>query len=643
MAAERDSPAAYLADRPVLSRRQARWLALAGAAAVSLCGLWLAEISIVGRAENLSIDLRFRARGPRKPPTNIVIAEIDEETRRRLRQDRRAFDLRTRLPEAIRRLWEAGALVVGLDVWLEDLATPEVDAALAQALAEANVVLAVAVSDGKLMRAPEMFLAQDPGEGVITVYPDPGDFVLRRLPPRLSLELDADTARGEFESIPHFPLQLAWFVAAAGGSTEAIRFTGDSAEIGPYWAMAGELVDYASVERKREARELGWTTVKFEDVVGGGFDENAVCDAIVMVGSTRSIEDAFVTSMSDAQTPGVYYHANVLAQILEGRHFDERWSRGWRLRLLTALAAFAAGLFAWNPRQWWTHRRSHLLLAAYVFLGVAFFLCGWCALGHWAFLHRRLLPLAAPLGSMSAALVTGLAFQWIHLTAQARRVEERARRIEMLFGRSVSTSVLEALKRQPELIAHTEVRDVSVLFCDIRGFTALSATMAPTAVAEMLNEYFDYITRAIFENDGFVDKFVGDEVMAVFSAPFEQKDHADRAIRTALAIKRRLADLNRVRQSRGEPALNCGIGIHSGPAAVGHIGSRERSNYTIVGASVNLAARIEKCTEQGEILVSEAVRQQIGPGVQARHWKRVALRGTQGEHDLYEIECPNSC
>jgi adenylate cyclase len=268
---------------------------------------------------------------------------------------------------------------------------------------------------------------------------------------------------------------------------------------------------------------------------------------------------------------------------------------------------------------------------------VALFLGGWTSLTFLLFEKNILLPLVGPLVAMSLALGSGLAAQWVILSENAKRLAQRMRHIEALFGQSVSPNVLEALKRSPERIRRTETRDVSVLFCDLRGFTAQTSEMEPADVAAMLNEYFNYITAAVFEHDGFIDKFVGDEVMVVFSVPFEQEDHPARAVRTAIAIKQRLAELNRVRAAREQPPLNCGLGIHCGPAAAGHIGSRQRSNYTVVGTTVNLAARIEHFTSGGEILVSNAVRRKLPPEIPVRLWDKVEIRGASGVHELYEV------
>ena len=645
MASDRDNPTTYLKDRPVLSRRAARLLGVAAPLLIALTGAWIPGGGVIERLEDLTIDWRFRVRGPRQPPRNIVIVEIDERSRQGLKQGDRRFDLRANLAPAVDNLAEAGALVVGLDIWLTDLTSPEIDDRLAEAVGNSDVVLAAAYAGGQVKRAPELFLASEPPEGIVSVSPDAG--VLRRLPETLYLNLLGESgAPDDLIYLPHFPLVLALYAAWEKDESAQIIFEEDLARIGPYSARARELIDFAAVKVEDGDREACWRTLRFEDAVRGTFDAAAIAGTIVLVGEAGILRDSFAMPLSDGFVPGVYYHANVLAQILEDRHFAAHWNAGLRNRGLAAGLTFVAGLFAWNQRRWWEYRRGTAILLCYMLAGVMLFLGGWTYLTSYVFDRSILLPVVKPLAGMGMALSTGLAAQLVILSASANRLARRARQIEAMFGQSVSRQVLDALKGQPERILETRTCDVSVLFCDLRNFTALSSTMAPAEVAAMLNEYFNHITAAVFENDGFIDKFVGDEVMAVFSVPFEQPDHPARAVRTGVAIKQRLGDLNRLRLARGQPALDCGIGIHCGPAAAGHIGSKQRSNYTVVGNTVNLAARIEQHTKGGEILISKAVHERLPPEIGVTHWGSVEIRGAAGLHELYEVSaedvvCPS--
>lgn len=631
-----DSAADYLRAKPVLTNAQGLALSIAAALVLGLLSLIPIRNAPIQRLEDVSIDWRFRVRGPRRPPRDIVIVEIDEESRRALNEGGRRFDLRRHLAPAIDNLAEAGAVATGVDVWLTGKGDDETDALLARMIAGTNVVLA-AVQAGGLQRADKVFLAAEPLEGVISVNPDFG--VLRRLPPTLYVDVPgADGTLAQGRRLLHFPLALSWLRALEADESLRPQIEDGVVRIGGYHASPSELIDFASLQVDRLDSEHGWRSLQFADVVENRFNADDVDGCIVLIGEAGILRDSFVMPFSGEWTPGVFYHANAVAHIIEGRHFDDAWCAGWRRRVLVSSLVFAAALFAWNQRQWWRYRRGAWYLSAYVLGGLLLFLGGWMLWVFAAFDRNVLLPLVQPSLGMIVALASGLAAQWLLMSESARRLDARSRRIEALFGQSVSHQVLDALKREPERIMRTEVREISVLFCDLRSFTATTSELTPLETAALLNEFFDFVTEAVFEHDGFVDKFVGDEIMAVFGVPFEQEDHASRAVLAALRIKERMQALNAVRSRRGEAALNCGIGIHSGKAAAGHIGSRDRSNYTVVGTTVNLAARIEQFTKRGEILISEAVKERLPVHFAVKNWDRVQVRGATGEYDLYEVE-----
>jgi class 3 adenylate cyclase len=196
-------------------------------------------------------------------------------------------------------------------------------------------------------------------------------------------------------------------------------------------------------------------------------------------------------------------------------------------------------------------------------------------------------------------------------TVVGRRSAELDNRVAFLrssFSRYVPEAVVDTLVESGE---HIELggaeREVSVLFCDIRGFTAWSETLGASEVIEQLNELLGDLAGAVFETQGTLDKFTGDGLMAFWGAPLEQPDHAERAARAARHMVEALHERNRSRCDAGLPALAIGIGIHSGPAVVGNVGSESRHDYTAIGDTVNTAARLEAATrEVGAIAVVSA-------------------------------------
>jgi len=178
-----------------------------------------------------------------------------------------------------------------------------------------------------------------------------------------------------------------------------------------------------------------------------------------------------------------------------------------------------------------------------------------------------------------------------------------------------------------DLFPGGENRMVTVLFADIRGFTTITKGMDPRDVITMLNDYLEGASAAIETEGGVVDKYAGDQIMAIFGAPVSHSDDAPRAVRAALRMQETIRSLSESRRAAGKPEITMGIGINTGLAVAGNMGSRTRLNYTVLGESVNLAARLCSMAAAGQILISAATLEAVGPVLDAQALDPVTFRG----------------
>ncbi|GIX46694.1 MAG: hypothetical protein KatS3mg131_0905 [Candidatus Tectimicrobiota bacterium] len=196
------------------------------------------------------------------------------------------------------------------------------------------------------------------------------------------------------------------------------------------------------------------------------------------------------------------------------------------------------------------------------------------------------------------------------------------------FSRYLSQPVLEQVlagQHRPALAGNR--RQLSVLFADLRHFTAFAEQHPPETVVAVLNQYLEAMVASVFQSQGTLDKFLGDGLLALFGAPLVQPDHAVRAVRAAFAMQQAVAELNKTRRAQGLPTLELGISINTGEAIVGNIGSEQRMEYTAVGDMVNVAQRLQALVSSGEVLVSDGTLQQVGQEVVVYRTLEARLRG----------------
>ncbi|MGH7317665.1 MAG: adenylate/guanylate cyclase domain-containing protein [Candidatus Rokuibacteriota bacterium] len=228
------------------------------------------------------------------------------------------------------------------------------------------------------------------------------------------------------------------------------------------------------------------------------------------------------------------------------------------------------------------------------------------------------------------------------LTDSFNRMARSLREKEMIkraFTRYVAREVVEEILKDPEnLVLSGERRQVTVLFCDVRGFTPLSERLSPEEVVLLLNDFYTLMIETTFKYDGTLDKFLGDAVMAVFGAPLAHPDHSARAIRTALAMQEGVTGLNERRMRDGKEPIAVGIGVSAGEAVAGTVGTEDRMEYTVIGDSVNLAARLESNAKPGQILISHSTYERVRDLVEARPLGRIRVKGKEEEVEVYEVQ-----
>jgi adenylate cyclase len=214
-------------------------------------------------------------------------------------------------------------------------------------------------------------------------------------------------------------------------------------------------------------------------------------------------------------------------------------------------------------------------------------------------------------------------------------------RVTDVFGRFVSPSVRDAIVEMaldnPDLIQPGgRQAEISVLFADIRGFTTIAETLPPQEVVETLNRYLDSMEEQVFRHGGTLDKYTGDGMMVLFGAPLEQADHAERAVRTALGMQRATTTITE-QCSDSSRTFVYGIGIATGPAIVGQIGSQRRLDYTAIGDTVNLASRLESVAPPDTILISKTTYERVRDVAILEAIAPVQLKGKSRPVPAYKV------
>ena len=368
-----------------------------------------------------------------------------------------------------------------------------------------------------------------------------------------------------------------------------------------------------------------WRHVSYADIYLDGLrqhrlrDPHEFRDKIVVIGtSAPGLQDLRLAPLSSTY-PGVEILATAIDNLAAGDWLHEA-RRGPLVGLALVCCALVAGGFAAGISA---ARMGYALIGA----TIAIIAGAWVALSRGTFVP----------------VFGALAFGWANylVCSAVAYLQERTQRLRTsgMFKRFLDPQVVNDLIARGEIDYRTnaQTRELTVMFSDIRGFTALSETARPEDIVALLNRYFSCQVEVIFRHGGTLDKFIGDCIMAFWGAPTAWPDHAERAVAAAIEMSGVLESL---RSDLGElgAELDIGIGIHTGKAVVGFIGSDDRLDYTIIGDTVNLASRIEGLTKGiGRILVSQATRDAIG---EARGWHDRGLHPVKGRETLVRLYEP---
>ncbi|MBW4541913.1 MAG: adenylate/guanylate cyclase domain-containing protein [Myxacorys chilensis ATA2-1-KO14] len=393
--------------------------------------------------------------------------------------------------------------------------------------------------------------------------------------------------------------------------------------------------------------------ISMSQVLQGKVAPNLFRDKAVLIGSTaESLNDFFETPYSVRwqqrrhPTPGVELHAELMSQVLSSvlqqRPPIRTWSEMQECLWIIAWA-FAGALIVWQQRfalhsvqekqisPTGNYFASRLLTpqiqSLKIFLSLLMAGGGLVVLTYLAFLQSVWIPVVPPFLALTGSAIAVTAY-----------LAQSAAELRKTLGRYLTNEVVANLLETPEgLKLIGEKREITILMCDIRGFTSISEQLPPEQVVQLLNMYLDIITKVIQQYDGTINDITGDGIVVFFGAPLTKADDPQRAVACAIAMQRAMETVNNQAQQLHLPTLEIGIGINTGEAVIGNIGSEELAKYTAIGSHVNLAARIESFTVGGQVFISQTTYDAVQPVVQIEGQTEAFLKGVGQAVPLYDV------
>jgi adenylate cyclase len=627
------------------------------------------RLGVIDRIELSTLDYRFAARGSLRTPgdsTNVVIVEISDDAFRSI-PERYPWP-RSHYARLLRNLQRAGARVVVFDLIFSDPdgLAPANDSAFAAAIRETGLAVlagkreqdnSLYVRTTSALDFGTIFFPADSSVGLVNLRPDVDG--LYRLY-NTSYHMDT-SANG---SIPVPTLAFAALNKLFGfppftipePTRESFTFAGrtipayDAASmLVNFYGPAGtfpfvkfqDVVDDSTFDTVEETA-AGEQINAFTDPQFGYLYDGTFRNKIVLVGVTvPEYKDLFPVSIGrgrqrgDNLMYGVEIHANVIENVLRGDflHLQPFPSRMTMILLLSAIAFFVTSASKAS------RTRFHFLaeLAAFVFMLLLIALVAATSVilfTRWNYVLAVAPAILSVLGGYAASTV-------YHF------VTERKQRllIKSMFSTYVNPAVVDELVAHPEkLVLGGKREELTVLFSDIEGFTTFSQNMEPEKLVALLNEYLSTMSDVIFRNQGTLDKYEGDAIMAFWGAPVPQPNHPLLACLSALQMNAALTEMNRLWRGQGKPYIYSRIGINTGPMVVGNMGSAGKFAYTVIGDSVNLASRLEGANKEYKtsVMVSQRTYDLVREEILGRKLDRIAVKGRSEPVTTYELLQPLS-
>ena len=585
----------------LVRRSKGDWLRplMVGAAVGALC----ASAFGLGLMDSWSRRATDKLFLPRTADTRIAIVAIDDASLARLGRWPWPRSTHAKIIENISALQP---LAIGYDVNFPEPSNAADDTALANAIKESGKVVlpvelevrtaadAVYFDSSKMLRPIPDIAASAARLGHVNQQPD-SDGIVRRV----ALEtISADKSR-----VASFASQ----VAEVGGVTVDPAYGTDS--------QKRLIISYPDAPGKGF---INWYSAA--DVFDRSVRLDSLHGAFVLVGATApDLHDNVIAPTSGGRSmPGVEVHASILDTLLQHRFLRE--VPIWLTALLLILLGMLVGLFVPYIRMRWSVLLAVGIWVAWLVAAFILFDRGW------------VLELVWPTFALFLAYAAVI---------MERRIasERQKREIRNAFSRYVSKSVVQSILDNPSrLKLGGERRRMTVLFSDVRGFTTISEGLKPEKLVEVMNTYLTSMTDIVFNHQGVLDKYIGDAVMAFWNAPFDQPDHADRAVQTALDMLKTLKEMNAAGKF-GDLQFKIGVGVNTGEMVVGNMGSEERFDYTVIGDSVNLGSRMESLTKEYGValLISEATRAELKERYLMRSVDLVAVKGKKEPVRMFEL------